>query len=126
MKSLFIEGKPNTPTITFSECGVLSILGRSIPEHPIKFYKPLEDWLNNFLTTKPIKVYLKVQLDYLNTHSTECMLSIFKILESYGDSSQADVSVMWIFEEDDEDMKNLGEDIKTLLHLPFKIEGIDL
>jgi hypothetical protein len=124
MNSLFVEGKQNTPTVTFSECGVLSISGRSIPEHPIKFYKPLEDWLNNFLATSPIKVYLKVQLDYLNTHSTECMLSIFKLLEAYSKSSKADVSILWNFEEDDEDMQSLGNDLKTLVTIPFKIERV--
>ncbi|MBI2280828.1 MAG: DUF1987 domain-containing protein [Bacteroidetes bacterium] len=122
MNSLFVEGKQNTPTVAFSECGVLSISGRSIPEHPIKFYKPLEDWLNNFLTTSPIKVYLKVHLDYLNTHSTECMLSIFKLLETYHIVSKADVSVLWNFDEDDEDMQTLGNDLKSLINIPFKVE----
>lgn len=122
MKSLFIEGKQNSPAVAFSEGGVLSIVGRSIPEHPLKFYKPLEDWITEFLATSPIKVYFKAHLDYLNTHSTECMLTLMKKLEEYATSSKADVSILWNFDEDDEDMQTLGEDLKSLVKVPFKIE----
>ena len=125
MNSLFIEGKQNSPAIAFSEGGVLSIVGRSIPEHPLKFYKPLEDWITEFLATSPIKVYFKVHLDYLNTHSTECMLTLMKKLEEYAQSSKADVSILWNFDEDDEDMQTLGEDLKSLVKVPFKIEEIN-
>lgn len=122
MKSLFIEGKQNSPTVAFSEGGVLSIVGRSIPEHPLKFYKPLEDWISEFLAASPIKVYFKVHLDYLNTHSTECMLTLMKKIEEYATSSKADVSILWNYDEDDEDMQTLGEDLKSLVKVPFKIE----
>lgn len=122
MNSLFIEGKQNSPAVAFSEGGVLSISGRSIPEHPLKFYKPLEDWITEFLATSPVKVYLKIHLDYLNTHSTECVLVLMKKLEEYLSSSKADVSILWNFDEDDEDMETLGEDLKSLVKVPFKIE----
>ncbi|MGE0561916.1 MAG: DUF1987 domain-containing protein [Flavobacteriales bacterium] len=125
MKSLFIEGKQNSPAVAFSEGGVLSIIGRSIPEHPLKFYKPLEDWITEFLATSPIKVYFKVHLDYLNTHSTECMLTLMKKIEEYATLSKADVSILWNFDEDDEDMQTLGEDLKSLVKVPFKIEEVN-
>lgn len=124
MNSLFIEGKQNSPAVAFSEGGVLSISGRSIPEHPLKFYTPLEDWISEFLATSPVKVYLKIHLDYLNTHSTECVLTLMKKLEEYLINSKADVSILWNFDEDDEDMETLGEDLKSLLNVPFKIEEV--
>ena len=124
MNSLLIEGKSSTPTVIFNESGVLSITGRSIPEHPIKFYKPVEDWLSKFLSKSPEKVYLKIQLDYLNTHSTECVLSLLKMLESYSKLGETELLVLWNFEEDDEDMETLGNDLKSLLQIPFKVEEI--
>ncbi|MCB9361571.1 MAG: DUF1987 domain-containing protein [Flavobacteriales bacterium] len=122
MESLFQEGKFNVPTIRFNKSGILSIEGRSIPEHPLKFYQPLTDWLISFLATSPEKVLLKVHLDYLNTHSTECMLVLFKKIDEYFASSKKDVSIVWVFDEDDEDMESLGEDLKTFVELPFTIE----
>lgn len=122
MESLFQEGKFNIPTIRFNKSGILSIEGRSIPEHPLKFYQPLTDWLIDFLATVPEKVLLKVHLDYLNTHSTECMLVLFKKLDEYFITTKKDVAITWIFDEDDEDMETLGEDLKTFVSLPFTIE----
>lgn len=122
MESLFIEGKFNTPTVKFTEGGVLTIEGRSIPEHPVKFYQPITDWLSAFLQQAPTKVLLKIHLDYLNTHSTECMLVLFKKLEDYYQSTQNDVTISWTFDEDDEDMETLGEDLKSFVNLPFTIQ----
>lgn len=122
MDSLFIEGKFNTPAVKFTEEGILTIEGRSIPEHPVKFYQPLTNWLTEFINTQPTKIVLKVHLDYLNTHSTECMLVLFKKLEEYYTASKNDVSIVWVFDEDDEDMESLGEDLKSFVTVPFKIE----
>jgi hypothetical protein len=122
MESLFQEGKFNIPTIRFNKSGILSIEGRSIPEHPLKFYQPLTDWLVSFLATSPEKVLLKVHLDYLNTHSTECMLVLFKKLDEYFITTKKDIAIVWIFDEDDEDMEDLGEDLKTFVSVPFTIE----
>jgi len=121
MESLFIEGKFNTPTVKFTEGGILTIEGRSIPEHPVKYYQPITNWLSEFLLQSPAKVVLKIHLDYLNTHSTECMLVLFKKLEEYYISTQNDVSICWTFDEDDEDMESLGEDLKSFVSVPFTI-----
>ncbi|MCC7331819.1 MAG: DUF1987 domain-containing protein [Flavobacteriales bacterium] len=122
MKSLFIDGKTNTPTVSFSGDGVLSISGRSIPEHPIKFYKPIQIWLDEFLLTSPIRVFFRINLDYLNTHSTECIFAILKKLEDYYITTKADVSVSWIIDEDDDDMEIIGNDMKALLQIPIIVE----
>ena len=64
---------------------------------------------------------LSIHLDYLNTHSTECMLVLFKKLEEYYKNTQNDVSICWTFDEDDEDMESLGEDLKSFVSVPFTI-----
>ncbi len=125
MESLFIEGKFNTPAVKFTEAGILTIEGRSIPEHPLKFYEPITNWLTSFLGTNPPKVVLKVHLDYLNTHSTECVLVLFKKLDDYFHSSGKDVSIHWIFDEDDEDMQGLGDDLASFVSLPFIVEEVE-
>jgi hypothetical protein len=42
-----------------------------------------------------------------------------KKLESYYKSSKADVRIIWNFDEDDEDMEDLGIDLSTLVDIPF-------
>jgi len=125
MDNLFIEGKINSPTVNF-DCsnGNLKLTGRSIPENPVKFYRPLESWLVSFLDTQPKKIVFYIYLDYLNTHSTECVLILFKKLESYLKISNAEVKVIWNYDYDDEDMEILGNDLASIADVPFEIKEI--
>lgn len=122
MENLKIEGTMTLPTVDLRTDGVLSITGRSIPEHPEKFYSPVDKWIGDFLETTPSSVNLLVHLDYLNTHSTECVLLLMKKLEVY--SNQGNVSITWLFDEDDEDMETLGEDLDSLVRIPFEIKEV--
>ena len=122
MNTLIIEGKTNSPTINFNcNTGLLKITGRSIPENPVKFYQPLEEWISSFLDTKPSKISFYIYLDYLNTHSTECILILIKKLEGYYQATKADVKVIWNFDADDEDMETLGNDLASLAKVPFEM-----
>lgn len=125
MNALVIESKLNSPLIDFNHnSGLLKIIGRSIPENPVKFYQPIEDWIFNFLSTNPKDINLFIHLDYLNTHSTECVLILMKKLESYYKSSGANVKVSWNFDEDDEDMQALGEDLASIAEIPFDYKEV--
>ena len=82
MESLILERQLNFPSINFDpNTGMLKIIGRSIPEDPVKFYEPLENWISDFIDTKPETLTLFIYLDYLNTHSTEFVLFLMKIIE---------------------------------------------
>ena len=125
MDTLNIEGKLNSPLINFNPTtGLLKIIGRSIPENPVKFYQPIEDWLCGFVKTSPKDLILYVHLDYLNTHSTECLLILMKKIEAYYKSSGSNVKVSWNFDEDDEDMEALGEDLASIAQVPFEYKEI--
>ena len=124
MESLLQTGTISLPTVAFDASGKLKITGRSIPEHPVKFYEPISAWISNFITTTPSNINLLIHLDYLNTHSTECMLVILKKLDTYAKESGNSVSVNWSFDEDDEDMEALGEDLASLVDIPFTITEV--
>lgn len=125
MNALIIDGKTNSPTINFNaDTGLLKIIGRSIPEHPVNFYQPLENWLTEYITTNPKEIKLFIHLDYLNTHSTECILILMKKMEQYYRETNADVKVLWRFDEDDEDMETLGQDLSSITKIPFEIKEI--
>ena len=125
MNALLIESKLNSPDVNFSPItGLLKIVGRSIPENPVKFYQPIEDWLCSFIKTTPKDLILYVHLDYLNTHSTECLLILMKKIEAYYKASDNNVKVSWNFDEDDEDMEALGEDLASIAQIPFEFKEI--
>lgn len=122
MENFKLEGTLTLPSVDFKTDGKLSITGRSIPEHPEKFYSPIDKWIESFLQTNPASIHLLVHLDYLNTHSTECVLLLMKKLEAY--SNKGNVSITWLFDEYDEDMETLGEDLDSLIRIPFEIKEV--
>lgn len=124
MDNLLLERTFNTPEVKFLNSGELELLGRSIPEHPLKFYQPINDWIDNYLATSPSKLKLAIYLDYLNTHSTECVLIIMKKINDYFESNSGDSLIEWQYDEDDEDMESLGEDLKSFIKVPFELKPV--
>ena len=121
MDNLIIEGRLNTPSVNLdSSTGLLKIFGRSIPENPIKFYQPIESWVERFIQTNPIALTLQIHLDYLNTHSTECVLILIKKIEAFTSQTNTNAKIVWSFDQDDEDMQDLGEDLASLTSIPFE------
>ncbi|MDT8413033.1 MAG: DUF1987 domain-containing protein [Vicingaceae bacterium] len=125
MDNLLIEGTINTPKIDFdASTNLLKIWGRSIPEHPINFYTPIEKWIDAYLASFPETITLEIYLDYLNTHSTECMYILLKKLADYQLTSLKNVNVIWFYDEDDEDMESMGEDLSDIVKLPIELKTL--
>ncbi len=128
MSALQLEGSPKTPYVNFDqETGLLELKGRSIPENSIDFYKPLIDWLDRYGRAPKAKTALHVQLEYFNTSSSKCILDLFKKLEGVRATGN-EVTVLWHYEADDEDMLEAGEDYAGIINIPFKmilIEEVD-
>jgi hypothetical protein len=124
MNSLIIEGTPKTPRVDFSDSGALEISGKSIPENSIEFYQPLYNWIDQY-SQQPNKITsLKIQLEYFNTSSSKCLLDVFRKLEALQKSGKSEVTVNWLYEEEDEDMMEAGEDYQTIVKIPFTISKI--
>ena len=121
MEPIIIEGTPKTPSIKFdTKEGVFEIKGRSIPENSVEFYKPLNEWLDNYMQTPLDKTVVNIRLEYFNTSSSKCILDVFKRLEAIH-RSKHDVEINWYYEEDDEDMLEAGEDYDSIIKVPFKM-----
>lgn len=119
MQKLNINPGDKTPVIDFDVNGKLIIGGKSIPENTPEFYQPVFDWLDEY-SKSPAKITeLNVHLEYFNTSSSKCLLDLFRKLEVLKESGKSEVSVIWIYEEEDEDMLEAGEDYKSLLSIDF-------
>ena len=119
MNTLFFEGTRKTPRINFDcSSGIFEFSGRSIPENPIEFYKPILDWLDEYTQFPMALTILKVQLEYFNTSSSKCILDVFKKFEVLHKQGHK-VVIEWYYEEDDEDMLESGEDYRSIIRVPF-------
>jgi hypothetical protein len=121
MESIFIDGTPKTPNVSFDyDKGTLLLKGRSIPENSIEFYKPLVDWLEKYASNPKGKTVCDIQLEYFNTSSSKCLLDLFKKMETMSKNG-SEITINWYYEEDDEDMLEAGEDYQSIINVPFKM-----
>lgn len=109
MNSLRIEATRNTPTVEFKENGHLIIEGRAFSEDPRKFFQPLLEWCQRIESKE---VSFEVKLDYLNTSSTKMMKEIIKTIDANSHIENKDIK--WYYEEDDEDMLEVGQFIEEI------------
>lgn len=118
MNNLFIPRTSKTPDIFFdADRGVLEIKGRSIPENSVAFYAPVMQWLGDYETTPQPETQLVIRLEYFNTSSSKCLIDIFRKLEQLH-RQESTVKAIWYYEEEDEDMKESGEDFRDLVSMP--------
>lgn len=116
---IHIKGTSKTPEIDIKP-GKISISGRSIPEDTITFYKPILGWVEEYLAKPEATTEVNFQIEYINSGSNRFIFSILKMLEnSY--SSGNSLVVNWYYEEDDDIIKSLGYDFKSLFHIPIKL-----
>lgn len=123
MDSLYIEGTLKTPTIkSDSKEGIIEIKGRSHPENPIDFYKPVLDWAAEYVKDPRFKTIINIQLEHFNTSSSKRLLDLLRRFELIL-MTQNEVQVNWFY--DDEDILEAGETFQTMTRIPFKMIEID-
>ncbi|MES2567905.1 MAG: DUF1987 domain-containing protein [Bacteroidota bacterium] len=120
MEKYTIAATANTPDIKFDmDKGELNISGRSIPENSIEFYNPLFSALDRYLSNTNNSTVLNIQLEYYNSSSSACLLSVFKKLEKFNKGAGLPVNVNWLYEENDEDILAAGKNFEGMVDLPF-------
>ncbi len=125
MENIILDGTAKTPSVSFDfSRGVLELKGRSIPENSVEFYKPLNEWVVDYLDSPKGKTLVEIKLEYFNTSSSKCILDLFKQLEVLSQKG-AEVYVNWYFEQDDEDMQEAGEDFQAILKIPFNMIEVE-
>jgi hypothetical protein len=125
MVNIRIEGTPKSPTVIFDEAtGLLELKGRSIPEDSIDFYAPIIESITKYSKAPQNKTTVNIHLEYFNTSSSKCILDLFKQLENIA-RLEKDIVINWYFEEDDEDMREVGIDYETIIKVPFKMIEIE-
>jgi hypothetical protein len=100
----------------------LSIKGRSInsdPEiifHPlISLIKGLSDHHNSFTCD--------INLEYFNSSSAKCILQLLGTKHHLTDKNFFS-TINWYYEEDDDDSKDFGIDLKEILKVPINLVSV--
>ena len=122
-EKLHIIRTEDTPEIMFDPMvGAFSIRGRSLPENAYNFYRPLIEFLESSVDQIKKAGNFEFHLDYFNSSSGRFIYEMLTIIEEKAKPSS--FKVKWVVDKDDESMIEKGEELKSLVDVPFEIEKI--
>lgn len=123
MENLILERTTKTPFAYLQE-GRIEISGKSIPENPKKFYKPLVDWVKQYAQKPFENTLVEINFEYIDTSSSKWILDILRVLDEIRDLNKQ-ISLKWFYEEGDYDMFDLGMHLKSFVNFPFSFIELD-
>jgi hypothetical protein len=120
MDNLMLEKTAKTPAILFNkETGIFRIEGRSIPEDPDLFYSALINWLEVYYSQPKEMTEYHFQLEYINSGSSKFIMALFQFIRKHHLENKK-CQVYWYYEEDDENIRELGQHYHNTFKIPFK------
>jgi len=134
MEKLVIEPTFNSPSVILDpESSQFDFSGESRPENVRKFYLPILEWLDSFAreqtdnssSERSSSLQVCFNFEYFNSTSAKYILDIFKALNVLNDLG-IDILVKWLYEEDDEDMLEVGEEMSRMSKLDFEYVNTDV
>ncbi|WP_348981153.1 DUF1987 domain-containing protein [Azospirillum sp. TSH100] len=123
MDSLIIPATGRTPGVSFDFAGGhLRMTGESYPDDVAGFFGPVFEALRAFLDRPdggPIR--FDMELLYFNSSSAKALMNIFQMLETVARGGRP-VTLTWCVEENDDSMRELGDDFaEDLRHVVFRM-----
>ena len=128
MEKLIIEPTANSPRILLDpEERNFEFSGESRPENVRKFYLPVLEWLEAFTAKvgglkedqRPSDLKCQFNFEYFNSTSAKYILDIFKSLNAIH-ALGIGLDIKWLYEEDDEDMLEVGQEMSRMSKLEFE------
>jgi len=120
MENLVINNTINTPQVNLNaKTGELSIKGSSTAENPLEYFNPIMAWLKDYYVSPVSVTTVNIFPVHFNTVSTKCLLLFLRKMKTISDMGNK-VVIKWHYEEDDEDMLDMGEEYANVVELPFE------
>lgn len=124
MEPVNIAPTERSPEIAFDfAANTFSIKGESYPEDVTAFFGPLIEKLEDHLNAQSgASVTFSFELIYFNSSTAKVLMELFDLLDQTAAKGNT-VSIAWVFEEDDDNMEELGEEFaEDLEHASFEMK----
>lgn len=124
METIIQEGSLKTPEIKVdNEKGIISLRGRSNPENSNEYYRPLMNWLDEYILKPAPVTSVEVNLEHFNTSSSKCLLDMLKKIKKLFESGR-ECRISWYYEDDDEEMLETAEIFESMTGLKIEKIGV--
>lgn len=110
MTNIFLGAGVRTPQVLFTfDQGVFSLEGESYPEDVRAFYDEPMGQFYDWLASSSAPVRFEFKLVYFNSSTAKVIMDLMERLEEAAEQGR-ECRVLWFHTEDDDNIKELGEE----------------
>ena len=118
LQTMRIEESAKLPEVVLdSNGGTISFKGICIPEDAASFFGEIFGWIDVYLKNPLPETNINFEIEYMNTSSMKSVVFLLSKFEIIADTS---VTVNWYYDEEDDDILELGEDLQYMSKLQFQ------
>ncbi len=103
---------------------ILKFSGTSIPEDPEKLFRPVMNWVNQYVKSPNPETKLEFMMEYYNSSTARFFVEMLEKFEELNDKTRS-VSIIWKCRKDDVVMVERGEDLQAIIDIPFQFINYD-
>jgi hypothetical protein len=119
MENLKIKATKQSPSIYLNaDEGMIKFVGKSRPEDAMIFFDPVIEWIKTYISNPKDKTTVVFNLEYFNSATTKVFKTLLEIFQKISLQGK-ELNCEWHYQEEDEDMLDVGEELAALYHLPF-------
>ncbi len=118
-EEIHILSTHNTPEVLFSPEGIIKIKGRALSADNTEFPEQIMNGFETYLSDPPDSTNVIIAFEYLNSFNAKIFVSILKKL-SQAIQQPKKLAIRWYYEDDDEDMLDLGKYISEIHNIPME------
>jgi len=121
METIKIAATDRSPEVEFDySLNHFALRGESYPENVNEFFGPLMEQLEEYFETlSGAEIHFVFELIYFNSSTAKILMGLFDMLDEAAERGNK-VRVEWRYEEDDDNMEELGEEYgEDLEHAKF-------
>jgi len=120
MGAIIIEATRDTPGVILDpDNNKFEMNGKSLPEDVGSFYDPILEWIEGYSENPNEETIFEMKMNYFNTASSKMLLDILFALEEMAEDGK-NIKINWHYKENDEDMKEAGEEYEDIVEIPFE------
>jgi len=108
----------STPEVILVPDGIIKIRGRSIPEDALRFFKPIQEWINIYIENPADVTCVDILLEFLNGVSKKILVQLLQKI-TYVKLKHKKFIINWYYENGDDNSLQIGEDMAEVLDVPF-------
>lgn len=116
LSTVRIEGTPSSPSILLDGInGIIEFHGKSLVANTNELFKPVLDWITEYLQEPQPKTVLIYKMDAINSSFMKLFFDIvMNIVITLGNSYKFELH--WCYQKGDEIEIEFGQDFKSLLN----------